>query len=224
MPHQALCIISSPYVFSNRSYGPETAKLGFDFCDLDLWLLTLSVCMDNTSVNAINSWKIHDDTMMETQWKCVTDGPTDRQTDRQTDSDLHSISWTVDSMRCCRLVGWKVPTNFKLGKDQCYLHWTLPGEKNMHIWSLFAVWIFRISWLLNGICIEPFCRKRSSWQPQRLSSWQPRVTSCHCSVCIPLGSLPPIGDEQWLACLLITAILLRCFMCQGCVSYLLFIS
>ena len=29
MPHQALCIISSPYVNSNWSYGLETAKLGF---------------------------------------------------------------------------------------------------------------------------------------------------------------------------------------------------
>ena len=112
-------------------------------------------------------------------------------------TDLHLISWTVDSMRCCRLVGWKVPTNSELGKDQCNLHWTLPSEKNMHFRLLFAIRIFRISWILNGICIEPFCRKRSSWQPQRLSSWQhsPRVT-CHCSVCTPFGSLPPMGDEQ----------------------------
>ena len=38
-PHQALCIISSPYVNSNWSYGSETAKLGFDLWDLDLWPL-----------------------------------------------------------------------------------------------------------------------------------------------------------------------------------------
>ena len=66
MPHQALCIISSPYVYSNRSYGQETAKLGFDLCDIDLWPLTLTICLDITSVNGINSWKFHDDTMMET--------------------------------------------------------------------------------------------------------------------------------------------------------------
>ena len=66
MPHQALCIISSPHVYSNRSYGPETAKLGFDLCDFDLWPLTLTVCMDITSANGINSWKFHDATMMET--------------------------------------------------------------------------------------------------------------------------------------------------------------
>ena len=35
--HEALCIISSPYVNSNWSYGPETAQMGHDFCDLDLW-------------------------------------------------------------------------------------------------------------------------------------------------------------------------------------------
>ena len=35
--HQALCIISSPYVNSNWSYGPETAEWGNDPCDLDLW-------------------------------------------------------------------------------------------------------------------------------------------------------------------------------------------
>ena len=34
---EAICIISLSYVNSNWSYGPETAKLGFDLCDLDLW-------------------------------------------------------------------------------------------------------------------------------------------------------------------------------------------
>ena len=34
--HQALCIILSPYVNSNRSNSLETAKLGFDLCDFDL--------------------------------------------------------------------------------------------------------------------------------------------------------------------------------------------
>ena len=36
--HQALRIILSPCVNSNWSYGTDTAKLGFDLCDLDLWL------------------------------------------------------------------------------------------------------------------------------------------------------------------------------------------
>ena len=41
MPNQDLCIISSPYVTSNWSYSPETTKLGFDLCDLDLWPLMI---------------------------------------------------------------------------------------------------------------------------------------------------------------------------------------
>ena len=35
---------------SNWSYGPETAKLGVDLCDLDLWPLTLTFCMAVTFV------------------------------------------------------------------------------------------------------------------------------------------------------------------------------
>ena len=37
MLFQALCIISSSFVNSNWSYGPETVKLGCDLCDLHLW-------------------------------------------------------------------------------------------------------------------------------------------------------------------------------------------
>ena len=48
--HQALCISSSSYVNSNWSYNPETAKYGYDLCNLDLWLMTLTFCMDITSV------------------------------------------------------------------------------------------------------------------------------------------------------------------------------
>ena len=61
--HQALCILSSPYVNPNWSYSPETVKLGYDFCDLDLRPLTLAFCMDITSVSGKKSWKCHDDTM-----------------------------------------------------------------------------------------------------------------------------------------------------------------
>ena len=64
--HQAMCIISSWYLNSNWSYGPETAKLAVDLCDLDLWPLTLNFCMDVTFVIGNNSWKFHDDTMMGT--------------------------------------------------------------------------------------------------------------------------------------------------------------
>ena len=69
MPHQVTCIISSPYVNSNWSYGLETAKLSFDLCDLDLWPLTLTFCMDIISVNGNISWKFYDDTMTGTLWQ-----------------------------------------------------------------------------------------------------------------------------------------------------------
>ena len=118
------------------------------------------------------------------------------------------------------LWGWKVPTNFELGKI-IVIYTELCLVKKICTFDHYLQFESSESHdLLNGICIEPFCRKMSSWHPQRLSSWQPRVTSCHCSVCTPFGSLPPMGDEH--ACLLITAILPRCYMCQECVSYLFF--
>ena len=40
--------------------------LDFDLCNLDLWPLTLTLCMDITSVIGKNHWKFHDDTMMGT--------------------------------------------------------------------------------------------------------------------------------------------------------------
>ena len=45
--HQALCIISSPYVHSNWSYGPETSKSGFDLCSQIVWgnVDSLSRCL-----------------------------------------------------------------------------------------------------------------------------------------------------------------------------------
>ena len=54
------------YVNSNWSYGPETAKLFFNLCDLDLWPPTLVFCEDITSVNGNYSWKLCDDTIRET--------------------------------------------------------------------------------------------------------------------------------------------------------------
>ena len=64
--HQALCIIPSPYVNWNWSYGPEMAQCGHDLCDLDLWPLALTFCMDVISVNGNKSWKFQDDTMTGT--------------------------------------------------------------------------------------------------------------------------------------------------------------
>ena len=58
--------MSSPYVNFNWSYGPETAKLGFYLCDIDLCPLTLAFCMDLTSVIVNSSRKFHDDKMKGT--------------------------------------------------------------------------------------------------------------------------------------------------------------
>ena len=87
--HQALCIISSSYVNSNRSYSPETVKLGFDLCDLDLWPLSLTFCMDITLVIGNNTWKFHDDTMMGTLSKRCH-----RQTVRQTEIAILKAAWS----------------------------------------------------------------------------------------------------------------------------------
>ena len=80
----AVCMISLPYVNSN--WSPETAKLGVDLCDLDLWPLNLTLCMDITSDHGNNSWKFHDDTMMGTWWKTC-----DRRTEGQTDGRTEPV-------------------------------------------------------------------------------------------------------------------------------------
>ena len=59
---------------------PNSGKM-FDVCDLDLWPLTLTFCMDITFVSGNNSWKFHDDTLRGTWWKGC-DRPMDGRTDR----------------------------------------------------------------------------------------------------------------------------------------------
>ena len=72
--------------------GVTVRKWGVDLCDLGLWPLTLTFCMDVTFVIVNNSWKFHDDTMMGTWWnRC--DGRTDRQTDGETDWTSHIAAW-----------------------------------------------------------------------------------------------------------------------------------
>ena len=46
--------------------SPETAKLGYDLCDLDIWSMTLTFCMDITFVIGNISWKFCGDTMTGT--------------------------------------------------------------------------------------------------------------------------------------------------------------
>ena len=54
------------YVNSHWSYSPETVKLGYELCDLDLWPMTFTFCMDITSVIGNSSLKFGDDPMIGT--------------------------------------------------------------------------------------------------------------------------------------------------------------
>ena len=83
---------------SNWSYSPETVKLGRDLCDLDLWPLTLTFCMDITFDHGNNSWKFHDDTMMGTWWKRC-DRQTDRRTDGRTENTICRAAWSQLKIR-----------------------------------------------------------------------------------------------------------------------------
>ena len=66
-------------------------KLGCDLCDLDLWPLTLTFCMDVTFVTPENFIMIG---WWEHSQKGVTDRRTDRQTDGQTDWTIHRAAWS----------------------------------------------------------------------------------------------------------------------------------
>ena len=82
---------------SDWSYSPETAILGFDLYDLDLWPQTLTTCMDITFGN--NFWKFHDDTMAGTLWKRCdrqTERQTHRQTDRRIERGVFKAAWSRD--------------------------------------------------------------------------------------------------------------------------------
>ena len=59
-------IIICKFELETVKLGPETVKLGRDLCDLDLWPLTLTFCVDLTLDIGDNSWKFQDDKMMET--------------------------------------------------------------------------------------------------------------------------------------------------------------
>ena len=114
---------------SNWSYSPETVKLGCDLCDLDLWPLTLTFCMDLTFVIGNNSWKLYDDgNIVKKVWR------TDGQMDRQTENTICRAAWS-------QLKTWK------LGTDVYFTNWLqhhCGKKKNLEttraIWSkpLFA--------------------------------------------------------------------------------------
>ena len=74
---------------SNSSYSPETAKLGVDLCDLDLWpfawtsLLSLVITPENFMMI-----QMYDDgNIVKKVWQ------TDRWTDGRTDWTIHRAAW-----------------------------------------------------------------------------------------------------------------------------------
>ena len=89
-----LCALFHCHMWIQTGVRVRKAKWGVDLCDLDLWPLTLTLCMNITFVHGNNSWKFHDDTMMGT-WCKRCDGRTDRQTDRRTDELSQSYSCLV---------------------------------------------------------------------------------------------------------------------------------
>ena len=94
--HQVLCIISSPFVNSNWSHGPDTAKWGHDLCDLDLWpalwpfvrpsLLSMVITPENF---VMKGWQEHGE-------KSVTD----RHADGRTDWSVLRAAWSQLKIIC----------------------------------------------------------------------------------------------------------------------------
>ena len=88
MPHQVFCIILLPCVNSNWSYGPETAKSGFELCDLHFWpwpfawtsLLSMVIIPENFLIK----WWEHSDGQTEM----------DAQTAGRADWTIHRVTWS----------------------------------------------------------------------------------------------------------------------------------
>ena len=72
-----LCVLFHHHIYVNLncSFVAETAKLGCYLCDLDLWHLNLTFCMDITSVSGDHSWWYDDGNIVKKVWQ--TDGRTE---------------------------------------------------------------------------------------------------------------------------------------------------
>ena len=78
-------MVSSSYVNSNWSYCRETARLGVDFCDFDLWLWPFAWTSLLSQVITPENF------MMIRWWEHSQKGVTDRRTDRQTAWTIHHV-------------------------------------------------------------------------------------------------------------------------------------
>ena len=132
---------------SNWSYSPETATLGVDLCDLDLWPLTLTFCMDITFDHGNNSWKFHDDTMMGTWWKRCdrqTDRQTDGRTDARTENTICRAAWSQLKTKKTRK---ELPITGPLwGGSSSYQN--LPVPHKSPVMQIFHVSVVSL-WLVN---------------------------------------------------------------------------
>ena len=130
---QALCIISSSHVNSNWSYGPETAKLGVDLCDLDLWpwpfawtsLLSLVITPEN---------------FMMIRWlEHSQKGVTDRQTD---DNSIHYAAWSQLKMHngyMTNTTGWNMKTKCECGTRSFWLQRLCIGFLALFWWCCIYI-------------------------------------------------------------------------------------
>ena len=109
---------------SNWSYGLETDKWGHDLCDLEPWPLTVTFCMDVTSVNGNKSWKFQDDMMTGTLSKRC-DGRTHRQTDghtdRQTIISVLRVAWS--QLKIKHYESTRIPVSLYLCVVVCCIAW-----------------------------------------------------------------------------------------------------
>ena len=83
-----ICIISSSYVNSNWNYSPETAKLGCDLCDLDVWPWPFAWTLPWSLVMTPENF------MMIRWWEHSQKGVMDRRTDRRTKNTIHRAVWS----------------------------------------------------------------------------------------------------------------------------------
>ena len=117
-----LCVSFHHHMWIQTGVSPETVMLGCDLCDLDLWPLTLTFCMDHTLVLGDNSWKFHDDTMMGNIVKKVW------QTDRWTDENtIHRAAWSQLKIKWNNrlyLTSLRLITQYSQGLTPCGL--TMP--------------------------------------------------------------------------------------------------
>ena len=120
--HQALCIILSSYINSEWSYSSETAKLGFDLCDLDHWPLTLTFCM-----TSLLSLVITPENFMMIWWQDIV-----KKVLFGIDLDLENGCFDHHKTKNVQII-WLIYFMYELDHWPCLWHW---------------LWIFKVKSLL----------------------------------------------------------------------------